>query len=102
MRLRPVLLTAGGVIIGASVILADPIFQGLGLSLIAGGVASTFLSWPAVPVLYYMLNARSAQPISFRFSEAAGGCIMTVERAVRLLAGIIVLASLALAHWVSP
>ena len=61
VRLRPVLLTAGGVIIGASVILADPIFQGLGLSLIAGGVASTFLSWPAVPVLYYMLHERHAQ-----------------------------------------
>ena len=60
VRLRPVLLTAAGVIVGASVILADPVFQGLGLSLIAGGVASTFLSWPAVPVLYYMLNARSA------------------------------------------
>jgi multidrug efflux pump subunit AcrB len=57
VRLRPVLLTAAGVIVGASVILADPIFQGLGLSLIAGGVASTFLSWPAVPVLYYMLNS---------------------------------------------
>ena len=56
IRLRPVLLTAAGVIVGASVILPDPIFQGLGLSLIAGGVASTFLSWPAVPVLYYMLN----------------------------------------------
>jgi multidrug efflux pump subunit AcrB len=56
IRLRPVLLTAAGVIVGASIILADPIFQGLGLSLIAGGVASTFLSWPAVPVLYYMLN----------------------------------------------
>jgi hypothetical protein len=27
---------------------------------------------------------------------------MTVERAVRLLAGTIVLASLALAHWLSP
>jgi len=53
-----VLLTAAGVVVGASVILTDPIFQGLGLSLIAGGVASTFLSWPAVPVLYYMLNAR--------------------------------------------
>jgi multidrug efflux pump subunit AcrB len=61
VRLRPVLLTVGGVIIGASVILADPIFQGLGLSLIAGGVASTFLSWPAVPVLYYMLNAGKAK-----------------------------------------
>ncbi|HTV83562.1 MAG TPA: efflux RND transporter permease subunit [Acidobacteriaceae bacterium] len=61
VRLRPVLLTAAGVIVGASVILADPIFQGLGLSLIAGGVASTFLSWPAVPVLYYMLHERHAQ-----------------------------------------
>ncbi|HKO11417.1 MAG TPA: efflux RND transporter permease subunit [Acidobacteriaceae bacterium] len=61
VRLRPVLLTAAGVIVGASVILADPIFQGLGLSLIAGGVASTFISWPAVPILYYMLHARTAQ-----------------------------------------
>ncbi len=61
VRLRPVLLTAAGVIAGASVILTDPIFQGLGLSLIAGGVASTFLSWPAVPVLYYMLHERRAQ-----------------------------------------
>jgi len=61
VRLRPVLLTAAGVIVGASVILADPIFQGLGLSLIAGGVASTFLSWPAVPVLYYMLQGRAAE-----------------------------------------
>jgi multidrug efflux pump subunit AcrB len=58
VRLRPVLLTAAAVVVSASVILTDPIFQGLGLSLIAGGVASTFLSWPAVPVLYYMLNAR--------------------------------------------
>jgi len=61
IRLRPVLLTAAGVIVGASVILADPIFQGLGLSLIAGGVASTFLSWPAVPVLYYMLNCSKSK-----------------------------------------
>ncbi|MHB1959819.1 MAG: efflux RND transporter permease subunit [Acidobacteriaceae bacterium] len=61
VRLRPVLLTAAAVVVSASVILTDPIFQGLGLSLIAGGVASTFLSWPAVPVLYYMMNARKDQ-----------------------------------------
>jgi multidrug efflux pump subunit AcrB len=74
IRLRPVLLTAAGVIVGASVILADPIFQGLGLSLISGGVASTFLSWPAVPVLYYMLNAGKsdlAQPAPLEHQEAA-------------------------------
>ena len=74
VRLRPVLLTAGGVIIGASVMLADPIFQGLGLSLIAGGVASTFLSWPAVPVLYYMLNAgktETRQPVPTEHEEVS-------------------------------
>ncbi|MGA8111003.1 MAG: efflux RND transporter permease subunit, partial [Acidobacteriaceae bacterium] len=74
IRLRPVLLTAGGVIIGASVILSDPIFQGLGLSLIAGGVASTFLSWPAVPILYYMMNAgkpRTLKPAPQEQQEVA-------------------------------
>ncbi len=57
-RFRPMLLTAAAVVVGASVILTDPIFQGLALSLIAGAVASTFLSWPTIPVLYYMVHAR--------------------------------------------
>jgi multidrug efflux pump subunit AcrB len=57
-RFRPMLLTAAAVVVGASVILTDPIFQGLALSLIAGAVASTFLSWPTIPVLYYMLSSR--------------------------------------------
>jgi multidrug efflux pump subunit AcrB len=59
VRFRPMLLTAAAVIVGASVILSDPIFQGLALSLIAGEVASTFLSRLAVPVLYYVAHARS-------------------------------------------
>jgi len=59
IRFRPMLLTAAAVVVGASVILSDPIFQGLALSLIAGEVASTFLSRLAVPVLYYMANASS-------------------------------------------
>jgi multidrug efflux pump subunit AcrB len=58
-RFRPMLLTAAAVVVGASVILTDPIFQGLALSLIAGAVASTFLSWPTIPVLYYMVHAGS-------------------------------------------
>jgi multidrug efflux pump subunit AcrB len=65
VRFRPMLLTAAAVVAGASVILSDPIFQGLALSLIAGEVASTFLSRLAVPVLYYTVNARqqtSTQP----------------------------------------
>ena len=57
-RFRPMLLTAAAVVVGASVILTDPIFQGLAISLIAGAVASTFLSWPTIPVLYFMVHSR--------------------------------------------
>jgi len=60
VRFRPMLLTAMAVIVGASVILADPIFQGLAISLMAGEVASLLISRMAVPVLYYMANRRSA------------------------------------------
>jgi multidrug efflux pump subunit AcrB len=53
-RFRPMLLTAAAVVIGASVILFDPIFQGLAVALMAGEIASTILSRTAVPVIYYM------------------------------------------------
>ena len=56
VRFRPMLLTAAAVVVGASVILFDPIFQGLAISLLAGEVASTLLSRMAVPVLYYMVE----------------------------------------------
>jgi len=62
VRFRPMLLTAAAVVVGASVILFDPIFQGLALSLMAGEVASTVLSRMAVPVLYYM-SQKSAKTI---------------------------------------
>ena len=60
IRFRPMLLTAAAVVVGAFVILFDPIFQGLAISLMAGEVASTFLSRMAVPVLYY-LNAQGEE-----------------------------------------
>ncbi|MBI3484907.1 MAG: efflux RND transporter permease subunit, partial [Acidobacteria bacterium] len=53
VRFRPMLLTAAAVVVVAGVILFDPIFQGLAISLMAGEVASTLLSRMAVPVLYY-------------------------------------------------
>ena len=56
VRFRPMLLTACAVIVGASVILFDPIFQGLAISLMAGEVASLLLSRMAVPVLYYLFK----------------------------------------------
>jgi len=64
IRFRPMLLTAAAVVVGACVILSDPIFQGLAVSLIAGAVASTFLSWPTIPLLYYMIHSRQESEIS--------------------------------------
>jgi multidrug efflux pump subunit AcrB len=58
VRFRPMLLTAMAVVIGASVILFDPIFQGLAISLMAGEIASLLISRMAVPVLYFMMYKR--------------------------------------------
>jgi multidrug efflux pump subunit AcrB len=60
VRFRPMALTAAAVVVGAGVILFDPIFQGLAISLMAGEVASLLLSRMAVPVLYYMAADRGA------------------------------------------
>lgn len=57
IRFRPMLLTALAVVVGASVILADPIFQGLAISLMFGEIASLLISRMAVPVLYFMLKS---------------------------------------------
>jgi multidrug efflux pump subunit AcrB len=56
VRFRPMVLTAAAIVVGASVILFDPIFQGLAISLMAGEVASLFLSRVTVPVVYVLLN----------------------------------------------
>ena len=57
VRFRPMLLTAMAVVVGAGVILFDPIFQGLAVSLMAGEIASLLISRMAVPVLYFMAYA---------------------------------------------
>jgi len=62
VRFRPMLLTALAVVVGASVILADPIFQGLAISLMAGEIASLLISRMAVPVLYFMAFSRKPGP----------------------------------------
>ena len=56
VRFRPMLLTAAAVVVGSAVMLFDPIFQGLAVSMMAGEVAATLLSRAAVPVLYYLLK----------------------------------------------
>jgi len=62
VRFRPMALTAAAVIVGSAVILFDPIFQGLAISLMAGEVASLLLSRVTVPVLYYMSHRRRHTP----------------------------------------
>jgi multidrug efflux pump subunit AcrB len=58
VRFRPMLLTAAAVVVGSFVILFDPIFQGLAISLMTGEVAATFLSRLTVPVVYYLIARR--------------------------------------------
>ncbi|MGE5753957.1 MAG: efflux RND transporter permease subunit, partial [Deltaproteobacteria bacterium] len=78
VRFRPMLLTAAAVIVGASVILFDPIFQGLAISLMAGEVASLLLSRVTVPILYFINEGRergraAAVPGGSAGATSAGG-----------------------------
>ena len=58
VRTTPILLTAGTVVIGAFVILFDPIFQGLAISLMGGTIVSTVLTLLVVPLVYYMIEKK--------------------------------------------
>jgi len=59
VRTTPILLTAGTVVIGAFVILFDPIFQGLAISLMGGSIVSTILTLLVVPLVYYMIERKT-------------------------------------------
>lgn len=59
VRLRPIVLTAAAAMVGSAVILLDPIFQGLAISILFGVFASTTLTLGVIPVLYYMFEKRN-------------------------------------------
>ncbi|HNU88689.1 MAG TPA: efflux RND transporter permease subunit, partial [Ferruginibacter sp.] len=61
VRTTPILLTAGAVALGAVIILFDPIFQGLAISLMGGTITSTFLTLLVVPLLYYKMMRRKTK-----------------------------------------
>ena len=63
VRFRPILLTTAAVVVGASVILFDPIFQGLAISLMAGEMAATILSPVVIPVLYYLSEGKKSTAV---------------------------------------
>jgi multidrug efflux pump subunit AcrB len=58
VRLRPILLTAGAAMLSAIPITLDPIFSGLGWSLIFGLFASTLFTLFVIPVTYWLMAAR--------------------------------------------
>ncbi len=58
IRFKPILLTAIAAMIGAAVILADPIFQGLAISLLFGLASSTALTVLVIPAIYMALRYR--------------------------------------------
>ncbi len=55
-RFKPILLTAIAAMIGAAVILFDPIFQGLAISLLFGLLSSTLLTVLVIPAIYVVLR----------------------------------------------
>jgi multidrug efflux pump subunit AcrB len=61
VRTTPILLTAGAVVLGAIIILFDPIFQGLAISLMGGTITSTFLTLIVVPLLYFKMMRSSTK-----------------------------------------
>ena len=73
VRFRPMMLTAAAVVVEAFVILFDPIFQGLAISLMAGEIASLLLSRMTVPILYYLSERKKRAPAEAvgDFSESA-------------------------------
>ncbi|OCB78549.1 efflux RND transporter permease subunit [Flavobacterium crassostreae] len=68
VRTSPILLTTGAVVIGASIILFDPLFQGLAISLVFGAIVSTILTLIVVPLIYYITERKkwesATQPIA--------------------------------------
>ena len=56
IRFKPILLTAAAAMIGASVILSDPIFQGLAISLLFGLASSTLLTVLVIPAIYIVMR----------------------------------------------
>jgi multidrug efflux pump subunit AcrB len=69
IRTRPILLTAAALMVGAFVIILDPIFQGLAVSLLFGVGASTLLTLVVIPVLYYHLMGK---PAGTNYAEGLG------------------------------
>ncbi|HEX6198723.1 MAG TPA: efflux RND transporter permease subunit, partial [Thermoanaerobaculia bacterium] len=83
VRFRPILLTAGTVVVGAFVILFDPIFEGLAISLMFGTLASTVLTLVVVPLVYYLMERRG-RPEAEDEAETAEAAVTVAEEPAEL------------------
>jgi len=54
VRARPILLTALAVVAGTSIMISDPVFGGLGVSMAFGTIAATILTMFIIPLAYYL------------------------------------------------
>ena len=72
IRTRPILLTAAALMVGAFVIILDPIFQGLAVSLLFGVGASTLLTLIVIPILYYHVIGSQRAPADFPTDTISG------------------------------
>ncbi len=66
VRLRPILLTALAIIFGSAIMITDPVFGGLAVSLIFGTLLSTLLTLIVIPLMYYIWQVRFVLPRAAR------------------------------------
>jgi multidrug efflux pump subunit AcrB len=70
VRARPILLTAFAVVVGGMVMVSDPIFQGLGISMIAGALVATLLTLVVIPLLYAETAGRPSGGVAAQAGES--------------------------------
>ncbi|MCW2318566.1 multidrug efflux pump subunit AcrB [Rhodoblastus acidophilus] len=70
VRLRPILLTTFAIILGSAIMVTDPVFGGLAISLIFGTVASTALTIFVVPILYFLTARRQTHVLGLSHDGA--------------------------------
>ena len=66
VRFRPILLTALAIVFGSAVMVTDPVFGGLAISLIFGTLASTMLTLIVIPLVYESWQRRASRPSAAR------------------------------------
>jgi len=81
-RTRPIMITALALVAGSSVIITDPIFQGMAISLMFGGMVSTLLTLIVIPLACVRTRDSIVQSVAY-----AGGAVGDIETVAATTAG---------------